>query len=348
MPNKYKFPIPNLKTFVICSLVLIGTYWYLFEIRPVIAQTRLPLIVAPARQSVNIDPGGTQDISVSFLNQAEVAIAGNIRVVNFIVSNDSGLPILLEDENSLPTKYAAADWVTLPANKGVIRPNDILKVQARIKAPADAIPGGHYIAIYFEPTGSLPNPNLINNQKEGTQAVTSRITALVYIRVNGPINESALLKTFAAKKFIEFGPAEANVEILNRGSYHITPKGQITLQNWFGKTVDTFTLDEKNIFPDTSRSYTASLGSRLMLGRYEITLTAVYGESNKVINQTIYFWAFPVRIAIIVILSIVIIILLVRLVWTNLKKRQNKLEETLKQELSEVEELKEKYKDKIS
>jgi len=335
-------------TYFISLAVVFGFLLLIKNTKTVSAQSSIPMTVAPARQTINVDPGSTESFNITFFNQGENAISGNVRTVDFIVSDDNGSPLLLEGDHSMSTKYSGASWVILPFDRGVVASHSILKVQAQISVPQDAKPGGRYIAIYFEPTGTLPNPNIFENQKEGIQGISPRVVGLLYIRVNGPIEESALLKSFSTKRFIEFGPAEVIAEIINRGSYHITPKGQITLENWFGKTVDTFILDEKNIFPDVSRTFSASMGPKLMFGRYGATITAVYGEGNKVINQTIYFWAFPVRIVAIILLSVVIIILLVKIIWKNLKKGQTKLEQTLKEELSEVETLKEKYKDIIS
>jgi len=334
-----------LKISVVAALGLFISLSLYSSVPSVHAQEGQFLTVSPARQYANIDPGGKVNLTISFLNQATVPVVGNIKALDFIVDNNEGKPNLLDSE-ALSSRFAAASWVRLPYEKATIPASDILKVPFSITAPKDARPGGRYVAIYFEPTGSLPNQT--GFVKEGTMGVTSRIAGLLYLRVNGDIQELALIKSFTAKGFVESGPVMTETEILNRGDYHITPRGQITLQNWFGKVVDTQVFSEVNIFPDASRKYELSLGNKLMIGRYSLTVTTVYGESNKVLSQTRHLWAFPVRIAIVIILTIVIIVLLSKLIWKKLKKNQQKLEANLKEELNEIEDLKKKYQDSIS
>jgi hypothetical protein len=335
----------KLKTFAVLA-VIFGFSFLVFSLNPsrARAQEAIPLTVAPARQQLNIDPGATQTLEIKFFNRANLPLAGNLKVVDFIVKDSEGSPLFLENQE-LSNRFAAANWVKLPFEKATIAAGDVLKIQFKVEAPEDARPGGRYIAIYFEPVGTIPVVSTLD--KEGLQATTSRIVGLVYIRVNGPITESAIVKRFDVPEFVEYGPIKATAEILNRGDYHIAPTGQITLYNWLGKKVDEKTLKQKNIFPDASRIYKASLGSKLLIGKYKLVFSASYGEQGKALVAQAFVWAFPVKAALIIILTIIILILGTILLWKKLKQRQVKLEEKLEEEIEEIEKLKEKYKDKL-
>jgi len=328
------------------ALIIIAVIVFLLtQFQGVSAQSALPMTVFPARQTLHIDPNTTERTKVSFFNQADIPIAGNIKIVDFIVKDNSGSPYLLDKESDISNKYSAASWIKPNINKAVIAANTILKVQLTITAPKDAAPGGRYAAIYFEPTGTLPNTKAFINQKKGIQGISPRLAALIYIRVNGPISEEAVIKKLSVPNFIEYGPVEIEAEILNNGSYHISPKGKIVLTNWKGKVIDQYNLTEINIFPEKSRIYKASLGPRTMIGKYRVSFLAVYGDSNQNLSASQTFWAFPIRLFLMIILTIIIIILLAVLIWKKLKKRQKKIEEKLEAEVSELEELKKKYKD---
>jgi hypothetical protein len=147
---------------------------------------------------------------------------------------------------------------------------------------------------------------------------------------------------------MEFGPIPVSAEILNRGDNHITPKGTISVYNLTGKLVDQKTLDTKNIFPGTSRIYDSQLGKKVMIGKFKVVLNATYGEGGKVLTAQSTLWVFPWSTTLAVLLGIAIIILLVWFIWNQLKKRQKKLEEKLKEEIEAIDALKEKYKDVIT
>lgn len=305
-----------------------------FVLSSVQAQARIPLVVAPARQTVALDPGNSESLQIKFFNESISPIAGNIKAVDFIVTGKDGEPVLLEDQPN--------DWVKLPYDKAIIPSGDVLKVNFKVEVPKNATPGGRYAAIIFEQTGGISEP-----QNESASAISTRIVGLLNIKVNGPVQDLAFVNIFKTPKFLEFGKIPVYFEIMNKGGYHITPKGQIVLTNWMGKEVERKTLEEKNIFPETQRVYEEKLGQTWMLGKYKVDLVANYGESGKTVLAQSFVWVVPVTLVIIIIFSILIIILLGYVISKNIKAKQEVLEERLEEEISELESLKNKFKDKL-
>lgn len=321
---------------IICFLSLVATKSK--------AQTVIPLTVSPARQTIQINPGSTEKTTVNFFNHSNIPIAGNIKVVDFIVKDKSGSPFLVEDI-SIPTKYSAASWIKTSQEKVIIAANDSVKINVSISVPENANPGGRYAAIYFEPTGTFPNTNEFAVQKEGEQLTTSRLVGLINIRINGPIVEEAAIKSFEVPSFLEYGPVTARLEIYNNGSYHITPQGKISLTNSRGKIIEEYSLEEKNIFPENSRTYETALGNKIMIGKFKVNLVAIYGESGRTLSATQVVWLFPWKIALAIALAIAITVLIIVLLSKKMRTRQKELEEKLEKEISEIEKLKEKFKD---
>lgn len=301
----------------------------------VFAQARIPLVVAPARQTIAIDPGRSENLQIKFFNETSAPITGNIKAVDFIVTGSEGSPILLEDQPN--------DWIVLPYNRASIAPGEVLKVNFKVNVPKQALPGGRYAAIIFEQTGQLSQ----SSENEAASLVTPRIVGLVSIRVNGPINESAFIDIFKVPKFLEFGKIPVYFEIVNKGGYHINPKGQVTLTDWTGKEIEKVTIEDKNIFPNAERTYQLELGQTWMFGKYKVDLVAGYGESGKTVSNTAFIWVVPVTVIIIIIFSIIIAILLTYLLTKKIKARQTVLEEKLEAEISEIEQLKSKFKDNL-
>lgn len=342
--------LPNIKiikTAAITKLLFVGVIFVL-SFSTVYSQSAsfLALSVAPARQSLIVEPGESTSVIVKFHNNSDTAIAGDIKVADFIVEDKDGSPTFIEGPTSFSTRFAAASWVQLSLNKSSIAANDKISIQAKINVPFDAKAGGRYFAIYFEPTSAVPR-EADTAAEEGTSAITPRVAALVYLRVAGPIEENASLIRFSAPSFLEYGPIMVETEILNLGNYHIKPQGTITLTDMFGQVKDEVKLDEVNIFPDASREYKSEIGKKWMLGRYALNLTAPYGDSGKVVAGATSVWLFPWRAVVAVILGVIIVISLIYIFWNKLKKKEKELEHKLEEEISDIETLKNKYKDAV-
>lgn len=305
------------------------------------------ITVGPARQTVKIDPGTVKTLNIRFVNQSAVPINGIFGVSDFIVTDEEGTPTFID---SLPggfsTPYSASSWVTLPYQEITIPAKDLVTIQFKVEIPKDALAGGRYFGVYFEPGGKIEEKQEETVKEVGT-AIETRIAGLVYLKVSGPVSESAFVSRFFAPIFMEYGPLPLQTQILNRGNYHITPTGTITVKNMFGKTIEEQTLKEQNIFPDAIRIYENNFGKKWMIGKYTYDLTASYGEGGQVLTASIYTWVFPYKVIIIITLGIIIIILATKSIWKTLKKKQEKLEEKLEEKIEELEDLKDKFKDKL-
>jgi len=313
-------------------------------------QQILPLTVIPPKQEVLINPGEKFSTSVKFLNQSDSPITGTLSVLDFIVEDEAGTPLFLDNPQvigttQIPAKYSAAKWMTTPQNSLTIAGKGNVSVPVTIDVPKGAAPGGRYAAVIFQPGGNLT----LGNPESGQETpIAIRLASLVYIRVAGPITEKATVTEFKGPTFLEYGPISIATKILNEGNYHITPKGTISLKNMFGQVVSKTDLEAKNIFPGTSRGFTSQLGSKLMIGKFTANLNATYGDTGKLLTSTITLWIFPWKIALAVLLAAIIILLSGTTWYRRMKKKEEKLVEELKEETSELEELKEKLKDKIA
>ena len=339
--KNYNLKLKNFRNFAFCIVILTFAFC-IFNLGKVVGQTTLPLIVAPARQQLDIAPGEKSAVVIKFYNSSDLPVSGILKAADFLVTDKEGTPVIIDNPLQANPKYSASSWFDLPYDRMTIAPDDKVTIQASINIPIDAHPGGRYVAIYFEPSGNIPEP-VVANEEAGT-AVGTRIAGLVYLKVAGETVEKALVSRFFAPSFFEYGPVKLETEILNRGDYHITPRGVISLINMFGGVVDQQKLNEANIFPDASRSFTNELGKKWLMGRYKISLLAGYGETGQALTNEIYVWVFPWRVATVTLLALIIIILLIKSAYKNLVVKETALEEEIEKEKGEIEKLKQQLR----
>lgn len=304
------------------------------------AQSSLLFTVSPARQQVVANPGEEFPISVSFFNQSESPVVGLIKVSDFIVEDDKGTPTIIENENLISPKYSASKWVVLPYSRISIGTNNKAVVIASVRIPRDAKPGGRYAAVYFEPITAAKTTG-------GAGAnITPRIASLIYIRVAGPIVENAFISSMFTASFYEYGPVDVYAKIMNKGYFHIRPRGAFTLTNFFGTKTDESKLKEANIFPETQYSFQSKVGQKWMMGKYKIILAATYGSKEQTVGHTVSVVVFPWRVSLVVFLSIVILSIVGRYFYTSFLKKEANLEKKLTKQDEEIEKLKKQLENK--
>lgn len=283
------------------------------------------ITIAPARQEIELQPADSSASIIKIYNHDSSPVSGTLKVVDFIVDDDHGTPEFLEDQ-TLDSDYAAASWINLPYSRLSIPANGKVEFQIKVNSPSTALPGGHYAAIIFEAaTSSLPSLQ--------SQAITApRLASLIYINVPGLYEESALVSHFKAPKFSQNGPIDITTKILNRSPIHLKPQGVITVTNIFGDVVAHLNLEENNIFPQIERTYTSTLPTKWLAGRFRADFYATYGSQGKTLQATTYFTVFPVM----VVIYIAVILAALYYIFTTLKRRSHRHQDQLEAEISKL------------
>lgn len=316
---------------IFCILLCISVAWA----RSARAQQVQSFTAIPPRLEIKVKPGQFVTETVKFRNEGDSTVGLVAFPQDFIVTDTAGTPLFVSERVS--GRWSAASWISLSPYRFSVPPKGTIQVTLNANVPLDAMPGGHYAGILYQAAEiPIPRPGATTTVGGGT-GVAQTIGTLVYFTVEGPITERAIVKRFEAPRFLEFGPVPFTTEILNRSDIHITPKGQITVRNILGKVSTTLPLDERNIFPGASFIYTNTWETKYLVGRYRADLLATY-RSGQALEATLYFWVFPVRIALAVVLVIVIIILIILLI--RRRKRIKELEEELEEAKEEAEETK--------
>ena len=277
---------------------LLTAYCILHTAQP--ARAQVSLVVSPPRYDATVDPGETLQKTVKITNNSEdSSITLQAVVTDFIVTDDAGTPVQVNDTAS--GRYLASPWFTLDRDEITLAPKETQQIIALITVPEDALPGGHYAGIFFE--------SVTDDVGAGTLSkLTAQVGSLFGITVNGDITYDALIKDFTTHNLIsEYGPIEFSAVIEIQSDPHIRPATSITIHDMLGRKLESFTLDELNIFPYTSRTVTGTCDTTWGLGRYTATLNASYGP-GLLADRTIYFWIMPYRIILAVIILILVVV----------------------------------------
>jgi hypothetical protein len=281
--------------------VIVATLYLILNTAPtaLAQETQRTYTIVNPQIKVTLDPGGRSEGTTKVINQTDAPLTFNLNVQDFTVTDNFGTPNVLPP-NTLSKKYSAAAWIAVTPTTFTVQQGKQQIVNYYIQVPKDAKPGGHYAAIVYSPASKGENNT--------GGIVKTEVGSLFYVAVNGPITEKSIVSRFFANNFQEYGPVKVFTQIQNLGDLHITPQGTIKVTGLFLN--QTQKLASYNIFPEASREYQNSFGQALMIGRYKASLVGSYGVNNNLpLVATAYFWVFPWRIAVVIVLAIIAIIL---------------------------------------
>jgi hypothetical protein len=286
--------------------------------RQALAQNDITMTAVPPRLgedfSLSGNPGDVIQATIKVANNSEAALPVKTTVEDFIVDDNGTTPIPVDDEIS--SRWSLASWLTITPEDHVIQPGQATTINLVINVPADALPGGHYAMVMHE-------PNLTVGQGETQSKVGQRVGTLIYFLVEGPINEEAFIRNFAFPQFTEYGPVPFSFVIENLSDIHISPAIKIEIANIFGQTVETITMEQKNVFPFVPREMSGQWDRSLGSGLYKSTLTMSFGQSGNLVVTHTYFWLLPIKIVALVALSALVILIILLIIRNAIVKRKS-------------------------
>lgn len=306
-----KFSLPKLFSIFLLSSIISP----LISLTPVQAQETVSLVVSPPSTQIEGKPGETIQKNVKITNNSpESELILQAHVQDFIVQDDLGTPIPVSVTTS--GRYLASPWFTLEKSEFVIPANQTMQIVVLINVPDDALPGGHYAGVFFQPVAA-------RNMKKTVSYTAAQVGSLFAITVPGDIKFDALIKDFRTKLDVfEFGPIDFTAVIENQSDTHITPKTNIVIHDMFGRKLADVPVNDVNIFPYTSRTLQATWETVWGLGRYSATLSSAYGP-GMLASRTTYFWIMPYRILAAIGVVLLVLLALIISIRRHLKHRQD-------------------------
>lgn len=286
---------------------------------PVGAQTVIKITAIPPRLELEAPPGEVITRQLKVKNEGDSQIALEVKVQDFIVADNEGTPVPVEEETA--DRWAASRWINVSPQKLVLNPGETKALDFVAVIPEEAAPGGHYAIVFYSPVGTIgATPE---GELTGQTSIAPNVGTLVYFTVPGDVQEDARVLRFQLPRWVEYGPIKITTEIENLSDLHIKPLGTIRIYDMFGRLITTLKLEEKNIFPGTSRVYQNTWEQKWGLGKYKAQLNAGYGTQGKALVATAFFWIIPWRVITIALLTVVLAILLI-IYWRKPKPVKEK------------------------
>jgi hypothetical protein len=202
-------------------------------------------------------------------------------------------------------QYSVVNWVTFSPGTFTLKPGQMQEVDASVNVPLGS-GGGRYGSLVFSVSGQAADIS------RGEQAIVAQeVASLFLVNVNGPKIEKLTLEAFSAPKFLEFGPVPFTVSYANSGNVHLKPQGIINIVDMFGKKAAGIVVSGFNVFPGAKRTVTPTWDKKMVIGKF--TADAVIytnGTTNDTLTGTTTFIVFPIRIAAIILLVLIVIFLM--------------------------------------
>lgn len=260
--------------------------------------------------SIKIAPGEKKQVQIKVRNGSSEQVVLQSAAADFIVAEDGATPVVLDSEQA-DSRWSLASWLTLAPAQHTLASGELAVVNVLIEVPADALPGGRYAMIYHRPLGA-------NEADFSGSGVSQRVGTLLYVIVDGPVNEEAYISNFTWPEFLENGPVDFMIAVDNQSDIHINTMPVIKVYNIFGKEIANLETEAKNIFPKTSRDYSGTWDKIWGFGYYKAVVEAPYGSQGRVMTATAGLFMIPVKL----ILLVLIMALIIFIVILSLKKRK--------------------------
>ena len=281
----YELRIKNNKYLILNTLYLI--LFLVFFFLPSLAHGQLkdePTIsVSPGTFEIDVLGGEKIDKEIVIQNYSKLALPIQVKMLSFDASDETGGMIFFED--TADANISAESWLKATQPEFILDPGEQIRLPISINIPAEAMPGGHYVTMLFEPqlpsfyvpegsTRILPVVGvlfLINVQKDslyvGNNSNWLTITSFDFNQF-GKLALQGLARWFektvallVPKKAVAGGvpwaynspPRDFIMRIKNNQLFHIKPYGQVSVHNIFSRELISYDVDQFTILPNRTR-----------------------------------------------------------------------------------------------
>lgn len=238
------------------------------------------MTISPLRQSLILDPGGKETISIVVKNDttSAVRIVGDIDA--FSIDEKTGRPIFGRTDE-------AESWIDARDARATLQGGEEKELVFHITVPPDAVPGGHYLGLFAR-----------TEPPQGVVGIGSRVGSLLFLYVGGEVQEILTRTAFTTdRSWYTKGPAKIFLQMVNSGSIHSVPTGIVRVETWRGRTVASFPINpnKRKILPGGAwdEAYTVDQFALKDTGPLLVTVLLRYGIMNQEQSDVLAMWFLP-------------------------------------------------------
>jgi hypothetical protein len=333
-----------IRRFLVVPTYLGMTFIFLFFAGFILlAPSARAISVSPAIVELTLKKGTSETGSVSIQNTEDETVSYGVSFSNFVAKGEEGQQDFVETN----VVFQDLDWITPQSDTVTLGPKQKIDFSYKIRAPKDARPGGHYVAMFLS--------KKTDDSTSGISAkVSSRIGILFFIRINGEVKENLKVESFRlvqGSDGLHRLPVVFEARFQNLGNVHVTPQGDIVIRNIFGRVSAIIQLNPKGsrVLTNSVRRVESQWKKEdaydgrptfgwfgelknewrnFAFGRYTAEMKGYYGESGSPLSGTIRFWIVPWHLltasALLIAAVLILIRIYSRLLVRTMLKRANK------------------------
>lgn len=307
------------------------------------AHTAFAITVSPALVEMTIDPGTKRAGSISIQNTEDRPVFYAVYLQNFIAKGEEGQ----QDFVGPNLVFQDTDWILPQSDSITLDSRQKIDFQYTVRVPKDAMPGGHYIVMFFSKKMKM------SGDSTGA-SVNPKIGILFFIKVTGEIKEELQIESFRLMQSdddLNRLPVVFETRFSNLGNIHLRPEGDIVIKNLFGQISAIIPLNPKGSLVLTKsirrvesqwkKNADMSSGKKsgwlnelknewrnFAFGPYTAEIKGFYGDGKLPLSGKIKFWIIPWHLITAGVLGVIFLIFSVkiyrRLLVREMLKRTNK------------------------
>jgi hypothetical protein len=310
------------------GIFLLPIILLLLDVCPLFAQNELSIGVAPTSKTLKLKQSETYSDEIVFWNLSQSADTYKVFISGFRqIENQPGTAIVLTKEEDEQALYSASKWITVEKETLYLEPNKNTKLRYTINVPNN-ITEGEYTAEIF-----LISENDTNNKE--TVAFANLASGMpILIQIGDEFIENAELLSFMSdRRTYEKNDIKFLTKIKNLGNTHISPTGDIIIENIFKQEVARIPFNKNNqsLLRDNTGNYEDSWqqssylspNKALAIGPMTAKLLFTYKSSQpgfSALSAETTFWVIPWKI-ILAILGVLLVIIIFRIIKKTLEDK---------------------------
>jgi hypothetical protein len=277
-------------------------------------------VVGPGKIEINLDPGQSKSFELTVSNRLGTDKTFVVHEEDFIGSNNPNETYRLLGNDRGP--YSLKDYVKMATTSVFVSHGTKTRIPITVSVPRNAQPGGYYGSVIVG-TATEVKRETDTNGISTVNPIVTQIGVMIFVRISGPVNESGKLVDFSIsnKKNIIWDPGSVRFQLMfkNEGNIHLKPSGTITINNMIGSNVANIDVDPWFAMPDSLRFREVEWKPNFLFGRYVAHATIGRGYGNLSDDMEIVFWVIPWKLILIVIVSIVVLVTLLKWIFSRFK-----------------------------
>lgn len=291
--------------------------WFATQNVPLQGRNFNDFVVSPGKFELTMQPGETRVVEISVANRLDDNRTFKIDVEDFVASNNLQQSVnFLGDEYS---PYTLKDYVSTPEDNFQISRGTRALIPVTISIPEDAEPGGRYGSVFISTVRNRGGTDSTSSAAPSSPLIT-RVGTLFFVTVPGDIEYQGELKQFALtndKLWYESGPIDFGIVYENNGTVHVSPYGELEINNLFGEAVGFLEIDPWFALPNSLRLKELSWDREVLFGRYTATLRLNRGYDDIIDESSVTFWVLPWKVMLVIFVTVFIVVFVIRFFIRN-------------------------------